>query len=350
MSNEKEDGVCEHKLCNNLDAQCSIIGSNSTQGIDSINVNNNNNRTVSVSVCANCGKGEEESHKLKSCTACKLVKYCSRECQIAHRSQHKKECRKRAAELHDEKLFKQPPPADDCPICFLRIPVLQRGEIYMGSRYYECCGKVICSGCCWAPLYDHQGNEVVNKKCPYCRTPELHSEEEIVKKYKKRVEAGDPLAIHDTGCWYKHGIYGYPQDYSKTLEHWHRAGGLGFAKSNTNIGYAYKYGEGGVGVDENKAKHYYEVAAMQGDAQARHNLGLAEGRAGNMGRALKHFMIAIRDGKSDSLKCIQDMYSHGYATKEDYTKALQSYQTYLSEIKSRQRDEAAAADEKFRYY
>jgi len=43
-----------------------------------------------VSVCANCGKGEEESGKLKSCTACKLVKYCNRECQIAHRPQHKK--------------------------------------------------------------------------------------------------------------------------------------------------------------------------------------------------------------------------------------------------------------------
>lgn len=30
-----------------------------------------------VSVCANCGKGEEESHKLKICNACKMVKYCN---------------------------------------------------------------------------------------------------------------------------------------------------------------------------------------------------------------------------------------------------------------------------------
>ena len=63
-----------------------------------------------ISICANCGKSEEESHKLKHCNACKLVKYCNRECQVAHRPQHKKVCRKRAAELHDEKLFKQPPP------------------------------------------------------------------------------------------------------------------------------------------------------------------------------------------------------------------------------------------------
>jgi len=348
MSNkEKEDGVCESKLCFDLDSQCSISSNGLAQGIG-LSMSNNN-ITDAISICANCGKGEEESVKLKSCTACKLVKYCSRDCQIAHRSQHKKECRKRAAELHDQKLFQQPQPPDDCPICFLRIPVLQTGAIYTGSIYYACCGKVICSGCCWAPLYDNQGNEVVNKKCPYCRTPELQSEKEIVKRYKKRVEAGDPLAIHDTGCWYKDGIYGYPQDYSKALELFHRAGGLGFAKSNTNIGYAYKHGNG-VEVDENKAKHYYEVAAMQGEAQARHNLGLAEGRAGNMGRALKHFMIAVRDGKSDSLETIKEMYLNRLATKEDYTKALQSYQTYLSEIKSRQRDDAAAADEKFRYY
>ena len=35
---------------------------------------------VIVSVCANCGK---EGDNLKSCAACKLVKYCSRDCQQA---------------------------------------------------------------------------------------------------------------------------------------------------------------------------------------------------------------------------------------------------------------------------
>ena len=89
------------------------------------------NEDYEVSICANCGKGEEESFKLKACTACKLVKYCSRECQIAHRPQHKKACKKRAAELHDEKLFKQPPLAEDCPICFIRLPTFIWGSKYM---------------------------------------------------------------------------------------------------------------------------------------------------------------------------------------------------------------------------
>ena len=58
--------------------------------------------------CANCGKGEESSGELKLCTACRMVKYCSRDCQKANRRQHKKECKKRAAELHDEELFSKP--------------------------------------------------------------------------------------------------------------------------------------------------------------------------------------------------------------------------------------------------
>ena len=43
-----------------------------------------------------------------------------------------------AAELHDEELFKQPPPDEDCPICFLLLPSLETGY-----RYKTCCGKVI---------------------------------------------------------------------------------------------------------------------------------------------------------------------------------------------------------------
>jgi len=100
-----------------------------------------------LSVCANCGKGEEENQNLKACTACKIVKYCNRECQIAHRSKHKKACKKRAAELHDIELFKQPPQKEDCPICFVRLPTLSSG-----SKYNSCCGKVICAGCIHAPL------------------------------------------------------------------------------------------------------------------------------------------------------------------------------------------------------
>jgi len=75
-----------------------------------------------------------------------------------------------------------------------------------------------------------------------------------------------------------------------------------------------------------------------------------EANAGNMEIALKHFMIAVRSGHSTSLELIQKIYTNGAATKEDYTAALRSYQVYLGEIKSAQRDKAAAAREDYRYY
>ena len=61
-------------------------------------------------------------------------------------------------------------------------------------------------------------------------------------------------------------------------------------------------------------------------------------------------MIAVGFGSNDSLKVIKHMYAHRYATRDDYAKALQSYQSYLDEIKSDDRDTAAAFSTDNRYY
>jgi len=79
-----------------------------------------------------------------TCNKCKQVKYCNAACKKKHRHKHKKDCEehiklatakhneelKIAAELHDEKLFKQPRKREDCPICMIRLPSLERdGDI-----------------------------------------------------------------------------------------------------------------------------------------------------------------------------------------------------------------------------
>ena len=296
----------------------------------------------STSVCANCGKGEESNEDLKACSACQLVKYCNRECQLAHRPQHKKECKKRAAELHEEALFKQPPPEEDCPICILRLPLLDSGR-----RYYTCCGKLICSGCAYAPVYDDKGNIVTEKSCPFCRTPNP-TNEEAINRANKRVECGDAMAIYDLANNYANGV-GHQQDYTKALELYHRAAEFGYAEAYFNVGCSY---DCGLGVKQNKKKamHYYELAAIGGCMMSRHNLGIDEEDAGNMDRSLKHYMIAVRGGVSNAVKGVQRLYSDGYATKDDYSQALESYQAYLGEIKKYQRDEAAAAHDTYKYY
>ena len=321
------------------DGLCEVIGK-----LQNMSTNDNN----SVSVCANCNK--EGANNL--CNKCKMAKYCNAACKKKHRHKHKKDCEEHvrlaaehAAKLHDEELFKVPPPQyGDCPICFLRLP-----RIRTGSCYQSCCGKTICSGCVYAPVYDDQGNKVDNTKCPFCRTPQPKSDEDVVKRLEKRVEFNDIQAMLNVGLNYSVGEDGYPQDYTKALEVLHRAAELGYAQAYTNIGYAYNHGEG-VEVDEEKAIHYYELAAIGGDAVARFNLGCVERNIGNVDRAIKHYMIAVRGGHNNSLKNIKKLYTCGHATKEEYTRALQLYQAYLGEIKSRQRDEAAAAHDTFRYY
>ena len=61
-------------------------------------------------------------------------------------------------------------------------------------------------------------------------------------------------------------------------------------------------------------------------------------------------MIAAGDGRNESVKNMQHLYKHGLATKEDYSNALRAYQKYLDEIRSEQRDKAAAADDQDKYY
>ena len=119
---------------------------------------------IGIDKCACCGK---EGSDLNICNKCKAVKYCNAACKKKHRTKHKKKCERRVAELHDIELFKQPPPREDCPICMLPLPAMNSG-----SKYYACCGKTVCSGCVWAPVYDNLGNIISKGRdtCPFCRT------------------------------------------------------------------------------------------------------------------------------------------------------------------------------------
>lgn len=60
-------------------------------------------------------------------------------------------------------------------------------------------------------------------------------------------------------------------------------------------------------------------------------------------------MISCGGGDADSLAFIKRLVIDGHTTKEDYENALRSHQEYISEIKSCQRDEAAAFVDEYRY-
>ena len=283
--------------------------------------------------CVNCGKGEESCGDLKACTACKLVKYCDRDCQIAHRPQHKKACKKRAAELHDERLFEEHAP-EECPICMLPPPIYDTG--HTGTTFFSCCGKDICDGCVHAMI--ETGDENM-KLCPFCKTPPPKSAEEEVKRVEKLMEKGNAEAFYQLALYYAQGIKGLPQDMARENELYLKAGELGCAEAYYNLGINYDNGSG-VTIDMKKAKHYYELAAINGHIKARHNLGALEGQAGNYHRAFKHLMISASAGLKESLDAVKHGFVNGHVTKDQYANTLREYQNSQDEMKSKARDKA----------
>eukprot|EP00979_Chaetoceros_neogracilis_P002192 scaffold383_cov229-Chaetoceros_neogracile.AAC.9 len=242
--------------------------------------------------------------------------------------------KKRLAELFDEKLFEQPPPNEDCPICYLRLPI----EVDQ-TRYQLCCGKMLCCGCLDAHSVATADTEKF--KCVFCRSEGPSSDEEDIERMKKRVEANDALAMYNLGSDYQLGMKGLRQDNAKALELYHKSAKLGNNIAHFNLSVCYQTGSI-VEIDTRKATYHRQLAAMAGDVQARYNLGCEEGNAGNMDRAYKHWMISANDGYDLSMKAVQEGYESGFVTKDDYEKTMWAYGNSIDEMKSDDRDRAAA--------
>ena len=319
--------------------------------------NNNSGGSSSLSKCAACGKSGDN---LKVCTSCEQVCYCNAKCRKAHRSKHKKECRQLAAERHnnetsisnidvdaikerfrnikisDEELFADPPPKEDCDICFLPMPFASR-VCGVGRSYMTCCGKSLCAGCVMESWNEMEKGEMKHS-CPFCRLPLPNSDEENIKRCKKRMGLSDSQAFYVLGRHYNEGTWGLPQDFKKALDLWHKAADLGSCMAFSSIGEAYLRSRG-VEEDTDMANHYYRLSAMRGNEQARHNCGGWEewknsgvDRATYMSRAMKRM--------DQSLKMVGEGYKLGFVTKDEYTSTLRACKESQDGMKSEQRANA----------
>ncbi|EJK56223.1 hypothetical protein THAOC_23934, partial [Thalassiosira oceanica] len=282
--------------------------------------------------CANCGR-RSDTIKLKNCNACFLVKYCSVDCQKIHRKQHKKACKKRAAELKDEKLYSQGhkrPESDFCPLCLLAISFPMEEH----AMFRTCCMKMVCNGCCLAAA-----KIGLHDACPFCRSPEAKNDDEAFGRVRKRVAAKDPESICHLGDLHLNGVHGMEKDQSRAIELWTEAAELGSTRAHFKLGHAYYRGVLGVAQDKVKGIHCWEVAAMQGDVGSRHFLGLAELENLNFDRAVRHLLISAKKGSKESLDRIKNLLTKGLATKAQYLEGLEGYQDAVEEMKSPDRDE-----------
>ncbi len=284
--------------------------------------------------CASCGKAEVDDVNLKKC-ACDLVKYCSVECQKNHRPQHKRACKKRMAEIRDDRLFQQPEGMflGECPICCIPLPLDDDK-----SSINSCCCKHICKGCSYANTL-REREQGLEERCPYCREPVPKSQEEANQNIMKRVKVNDPVAM------FKMGVKCEEEgDFEGAIQYWIKAAELGDIEAHYNLSCYYREGRQGVERDEKKKMHHMEEAAIGGHPTARYNLGSHEWSNRRYDRAMRHFIISAKQGFDDALDAVK----HGFQTKdvnkEDFEAALRGHQAAVDETKSEQR---AAAYEFF---
>jgi len=230
----------------------------------------------------------------------------------------------------DDKLFQDPPPKEDCEICFLPMLYSASGDTRL---YQPCCGKVLCKGCMETSAEEmRQGN--MKRWCPYCRIPMPSTGEECMKRLKKRMKLNDAEAIYQMGLLCK------GSNRNKAITMWKQAVELGSINGHNELACAYHSGQG-VEEDNEKAMYHWKLAAIGGHEKARHNLGIIEYNIGNFSQAMKHFIIAARSGYEKSLEEVGEGYKARLVTKDEYASTLRAYQHSMDEMISEQRTKAA---------
>ncbi len=150
----------------------------------------------------------------------------------------------------------------------------------------------------------------------------------------KRIEVNDPAALREVGVdQYKKG------DYIGALEYWKRAAEFGDVDAHFRLAVLYHL-ERGVGKDKAKEMYYLEEAAIGGHPTARYTLGVTELKDGNTERAVKHWIIAAKQGYDHSIKALMEAFKGGYVSKKVLATALREHQAALAATKSPQREAA----------
>ncbi len=200
-----------------------------------------------------------------------------------------------------------------------------------------CCSKVICGGCDYANMMREAEQSLV-ETCPFCRKP-VPTEEEVEGYRMTRIEANDPVALEQMGTkYYK------KEDYSSAVEYFTKAAGLGDVEAHYKLACCYKLGHD-VEKDEKRELYHFEEAAIGGHPRARYNLGVIEWNNGKIERAVKHWIIAAKQGFDGAIEVLRRrVYAEGAISKENFAAALRTHQAAVDATKSPQREAAEEYD------
>ncbi len=286
--------------------------------------------TADMMCFASCGKAQVDDVKLKACAWLSVIVALTLTVRKIIVCSTKRYARKRAAEIRDDRLFRQPDESylGECPICCLPLPLEMKKATLM-----SCCCKRICIGCDHANKQREREEGLVHK-CVFCREPIPKTQEQMEQNEMKRIKANDPYVLCKLGnrC-HREG------DYGKAFEYWTEAAALGNMSAHYYLSILYMKGEG-VEKDTKKEVYHLEVAAIGGHPEARYNLGVLEHESGRIDRAMKHYIIAAKLGDEKSMEELREYYTDGNITKDDLETTRRTHKAAIDAMKSPQREEA----------
>ena len=254
----------------------------------------------------------------------------------------------------DPELWKPHGLTEECPLCFVPLP-LDEGAMC----YNICCGKTICGSCrfeIWRAelaknvtdvnkleMPTEEELDAMKQSCAFCRTVNPQTLEEDIERFEKKIREGDGRAATNLGIAYRIGALNFseiPKDEAKCLQYFHLAADdLGSPQAMTELGSNYARR------DDAKAREYLERAVRLGYVNARCLLGTLDMVEGKPDLALRHWTLAAKAGDPGSMRQIWKAFNKELITKTDLESLLRSHKKACDEMNSEERERARVFSE-----
>ena len=212
-------------------------------------------------------------------------------------------------ELRDVELFGPLEEREECPICFVPMP-LETSE----WSHAPCCGKTLCCACAITSGAKGHNN------CEFCRAPILRvgiDDEALCQQLRNRVESGDAMAMFELATCYEKGIHGVQKDDIAAIKLLIQAAELGNIEALCDLADKHLLDkelevrttkEQALKLTKEQALKLAKAAAKKGSVRGHEILGGLEFEKDNFGtlaQALRHFIHAAIGGNKRSFDILR---------------------------------------------
>ena len=233
------------------------------------------------------------------------------------------------------------PSQPECPICMLPLPFEVDRSVLL-----PCCGYVLCRACEESSFYGGLKRGIAwdkARKCIFCNCKQVTSMQQFIAALNRLVERGNAKAMYQLGVFYFIGEksgWNLERDEKRGVELYHMAATAGNPRACQKLGSMYfngaELGNLVVMKDVKKAMRLFTRGAKLGDPMCLYNLGVLR-RQESTEDSVHYFLKSASGGFQLALDEVKRWYLANYITKDEYARALRSFQSSHDEVKSEAR-------------